>query len=167
VGDYSKGKNILPPDMEERLQKERQEESRREAEREHQANSVHRSRWHRLLGWWPGSRHSDVDRTNARRALTVGSTVAMLAVGVTALILGFRDRSPSRPPKTWVVADGETRSFFTTQVVESDIFRCADGPGAVKPPRGSGVWNSAGISVETGWNGVVTVTCGHGPPAPS
>jgi hypothetical protein len=92
-------------------------------------------------------------------------TVAIVAMSGGALALGLRDRSPSRPPRTWIVRDGTIRSFFTTQVADSDVFRCAGvRGGVVKPPRGQGSESSTGVVVETGWNGVVTVTCGPLPP---
>jgi hypothetical protein len=59
MGGYSRGKGILPPDMEERWQKERAAEYREQAAKEHQTDEVRPSRWRRLVGWWPGHRRSD------------------------------------------------------------------------------------------------------------
>lgn len=73
--------------------------------------------------------------------------------------------SSTRPPRTWTVQDGETRTFSPDEVEPDDTFRCSDGGGVDGvPPPGSGVGGGGEISVGTEADGTVTVRCEPGPP---
>ena len=76
------------------------------------------------------------------------------------------DEPSSRPPRTWVVPDGQTRTFGPDEVQSDDVFRCSDNGAGIEgvPPRGEGAGNSTGIFVDTDTDGSVTVRCEAGPP---
>jgi hypothetical protein len=90
--------------------------------------------------------------------------LVIIAAATTSFWL--RDSSGSRPPTTWVVEDGQTRTFGQYETVPADNFRCSDGGGVEGVPSpGHGVGSSMGISVMTELDGTVTVTCDPGPPS--
>jgi hypothetical protein len=75
------------------------------------------------------------------------------------------DETSSRPPRTWVVPDGQTQTFNPDDIQAKDVFRCSDGGiGVELPPPGTGASNSDGIFVETDMDGTVTVRCEAGSP---
>jgi hypothetical protein len=77
-----------------------------------------------------------------------------------------RDETSSGPPRTWVVRDGQTRTFSPDDLQANDIFRCSDNGAGIEgvPAPGEGAGNSTGILVETDMDGTVTVQCEAGPP---
>ena len=97
--------------------------------------------------------------------------VALVVVlGLVALYVyksraSFGTMDVEREPKTWVVQPGETLSLTADEVGPDDVYRCS-GKGGVDstPDPGTSVTNSAGITVEYGEDGIVTVTCEPGPP---
>jgi hypothetical protein len=74
-------------------------------------------------------------------------------------------RTDDREPKTWVLRAGQTLSLRSDEVHPDDDYRCT-GKGGVDgtPPPGTGVSNSAGLTVATDADGTVTATCEPGPP---
>lgn len=74
-----------------------------------------------------------------------------------------------REPKTFRLSPGQTLTLRSDQVVQDDRFICRDKEGSNKggvngvPTAGTGVGNSAGMSVETHLDGTVVATCEPGP----
>jgi hypothetical protein len=98
-----------------------------------------------------------------RRVLGVPmATAAVVGAVLAAWALVGEDSDDVRPRETWIVAEGETRTFSPTTLLPGDGFRCggADGPGVgYVPAPGTGVGNSAGITVTAAIDGTVTVEC--------
>jgi hypothetical protein len=86
------------------------------------------------------------------------------AVVLSAAVVIFNG-GPNRAPTTWVVQPGHRLVLSSDEVLPDDRYRCP-GKGGVNgtPEPGHGVGGSGGLSVETGADGTVIVTCEPGPP---
>src|SRR3712207_2635139 len=113
----------------------------------------------------PGTTHlAAQSRVMVRRRMLGLATgvAAVVGAAIAASTLVRDDTGDVRPRETWIVAEGETRTFSPTEILPGDGFRCGgqDGPGvAYVPEPGALVGNSAGITVTTAMDGTVTVEC--------